>query len=146
VLTKRDERRLKKVEEYDAFFTDGFLLEDDEAATEEISEVEDCLRKGREDIEMKERNVEESAVENNNNIVEEKLIGLDGKALEQMSLSEEGKGKGEMDGNGGSRARGKHGRKRKMAKISPLRAFFPQRFKMGWKRAEKDKGTVQLQT
>ena len=146
VLTKRDERRLKKVEEYDAFFTDGFLLEDDEAATEEISEVEDCLRKGREDIEMKERNVEESAVENNNNIVEEKLIGLDGKALEQMSLSEEGKGKGEMDGNGGSRARGKHGRKRKMAKISPLRALFPQRFKMGWKRAEKDKGTVQLQT
>jgi len=146
VLTKRDERRLKKVEEYDAFFTDGFLLEDEEAATEVSSEVEDCLRKSREDIEMHESNIEESAVESNNNLVEDKLIGLDSKALEQMSLSEEGKGRGEMDGNGGSRARGKHGRKRKLEKISPLRVLFPRRFKMGWKRVEKDKGTVQLQT
>ena len=128
-LTKRDQRRIKKVEKYDAFFTDGFGIE---ATTEVNSEMGDFATKGREDMEeVQESNVEESVIERNNNIVDKKSMGF-----EQLLLSEQDKGRGEivMDGKEESRARGKHGKKRKLSKISPLRALFPNRFKMGWKR------------
>jgi len=135
VLTKRDEKRLKKVEEYDAYFTDGFLLEDEEAAAEVSSEVEDNLRKGREDVEVQESNVEESAVERNNNIKEEKRIGLDGKALEleQRSLSEWEKGRGEivMDGKKMGQIKGEAWEEEKNGKDFPTAGPFSPKVQNG---------------
>ena len=122
VLTKADQRRMKEVEECDTFFTEGFWL-GDEAATEVTSEMGDW-----EDMEMQESNVKESVIERNNNIVEEKSIGLGHGALEEILVLEQEEGRGE------NKKRGKAKKKRKMSKISPLRALFPNRFKMGWKR------------
>jgi len=118
VLTKASQRRMKEAEECDAFFTDGFLLGDEEA-----TELEDW-----EDMEMQASNVEECIIERNNNIVEDKSIGMNPVALEERLVTEQQKRRE------GGKERGKDGKKRKMSKISPLRALFPNRFKMGWKR------------
>ena len=167
VLSKRDRRRVRKAEEYDAFFTEGLSISEEEAANERDLGTDSSIGV----IEIPEsRDVDEVLEENNNkekcsSVSEaENAMGESEKAEKDLSGEEnikngeggveqlkspdaEGVLDGErlksqdvggvLDGEELRSPRKGKGKNEKMPKISPLRKMFPQRFSMSWKRNPK---------
>ena len=150
VLSKRDRRRVRKAEEYDAFFTEGLSVSDEEAADERDPGTDSSI--GVIGIPGG-RDVDEVLEENNNkekcsSVSEaENAMGQSEKAEKVLSGEENiknGEGsleqlkspgvEGVLDGVQLKSPRKGKGKKEKMSKISPLRKMFPQRFSMRWKR------------
>ena len=139
VLSKRDRRRVRKAEEYDAFFTEGLSISEEEAANERDLGTDSSIGV----IEIPEsRDVDEVLEENNNkekcsSVSEaENAMGESEKAEKDLSGEENIK-----NGEGGveqlKSPRKRKGMNEKLPKISPLRKMFPQRFSMSWKRNPK---------
>ena len=139
VLSKRDRRRVRKAEEYDAFFTEGLSLSDEEAVNERDLGTDSSIGV----IEIPESRDVDEVLEKNNN--KEKCSSVS-EAENAMGESE----KAEKDLNGEENTKNvegdleqlksprmEKGKKGKMPKISPLRKMFPQRFSMSWKRNPK---------
>ena len=139
VLSKRDRRRVRKAEEYDAFFTEGLSISDEEAANERDLETDSSI--GVIGI-PESRYVDEVLEENNNkekcsSVSEaENAMGESGKAEKDLNGEENIKNR-EGDLEQLKSPRMEKGKKGKMPKISPLRKMFPQRFSMSWKRNPK---------
>ena len=139
VLSKRDRRRVRKAEEYDAFFTEGLSLSDEEAANERDLGTDSSI--GVIGI-PESRDVDEVLEENNNkgkcsSVSEaENAMGESEKAEKDLN-GEENTKNGEGDLEQLKSPRMEKGKKGKMPKISPLRKMFPQRFSMSWKRNPK---------
>ena len=150
VLSKRDRRRVRKAEEYDAFFTEGLSISDEEAANERDLETDSSI--GVIGI-PESRDVDEVLEENNNkekcsSVSEaENAMGKSEKAEKDLS-GEKNINNGEggleqlksqdiekvLDEEELRSPRKEKGKKGKVSKISPLRKMFPQRFSMSWKR------------
>ena len=153
VLSKRDRRRVRKAEEYDAFFTEGLSISEEEAANERDLGTDSSIGV----IEIPEsRDVDEVLEENNNkekcsSVSEaENAMGESEKAEKDLSGEENiknGEGgveqlkspdaEGVLDGEQLKSPRKRKGKNEKLPKISPLRKMFPQRFCMSWKRNPK---------
>ena len=139
VLSKRDRRRVRKAEEYDAFFTEGLSLSDEEAANERDLETDSSIGVigipgGRDVGEVLEKN---NNKEKCSSVSEaENAMSASEKAEKDLN-GEENTKNGEGDLEQLKSPRMEKGKKGKMPKISPLRKMFPQRFSMSWKRNPK---------
>ena len=161
VLSKRDRRRVRKAEEYDAFFTEGLSISDEEAANErdlgtdssigipEVRGVNEILEENnnkekyssvseaKNAMGESEKAEKDLSGEENKKNREGNLEQLKSQDREEVLDGEQLKSPGEegvLDGVQLQSPRKEKGKKEKMSKISPLRKMFPQRFSMSWKR------------